>query len=182
MGLSSPPALGMHEIEQNGSTHPYINYSPYAPPRWAHSICKKKDIFRSILRFDVRCDFCLLLLVLKAWEVFLLLERFWKHFEIFSVSQSLRKSLLLSASIFILLCASLWQRRGGALSFLFSPNFCKHRASSTGSYKDTFHYNINVLSLLIACTPPTLWCLLPTVIWHCSCLNYKWNPNLLWGY
>lgn len=143
---------------------------------------KKKDIFRSILRFDVRCDFCLLLLVLKAWEVFLLLERFWKHFEIFSVSQSLRKSLLLSASIFILLCASLWQRRGGALSFLFSPNFCKHRASSTGSYKDTFHYNINVLSLLIACTPPTLWCLLPTVIWHCSCLNYKWNPNLLWGY
>lgn len=25
----TPPALGMHEIEQNVCTHPYINYSPY---------------------------------------------------------------------------------------------------------------------------------------------------------
>lgn len=28
-----PPALRMHEIEQNDSTHPYINYSSYAPPK-----------------------------------------------------------------------------------------------------------------------------------------------------
>lgn len=54
------PAPRMHEIGQNNSTHPSINYSPYAPPRQAHSERKKKKkrrIFRlniSLLRFDVR--------------------------------------------------------------------------------------------------------------------------------
>ena len=37
----------------------------------------------------------------------------------------------------------------------FSHNFCQHRDDSTGNYKDKFHYNINVLSLLISWTPPT---------------------------
>lgn len=40
-GAELPSALRMYEIEQNDSTHPYINHFPYAPPRQAHTLQKK---------------------------------------------------------------------------------------------------------------------------------------------
>lgn len=81
--------------------------------------------------------------------------------------KSQEKSLFLSSAVWNLLFAasSLWHRRGGALQstsrwilngYTSSPFLiiCQHRPGSTGSFKDKFHYNINVLSLLINCTPP----------------------------
>lgn len=107
MGLSSPPAppaLGMHEIEQNGSTHPYINYSPYAPPRWAHSICKK-DIFRSILRFDVTFVCCCLFYKREKsfcyWRGF---ESTLKYFQWVKVWGKVYFSLLLFSFYCVRLC------------------------------------------------------------------------------
>ena len=103
-----PPAPRMHEIEQNDSTHPYINYAPYAPPRKAHSVCKKRHIFRlNISHFEVwckklKCDICLLWLVLKACEVLTLCSQFqWVK-----LWGKVYSSLLLFSFHCLLLCIS----------------------------------------------------------------------------
>ncbi len=182
----------MHEIEQNDSAHPYINYSPYSPPRqYIQCEGKKSHFCIKYFSFEVwweklKCDVCLLWLVLKTGEV-LAVDALKALFETFSVSQIARKNLLLFATVFISLFASLrssLKHQSLNIRWIHLPPFLIISADTEQLEQTATKTNFIIISMSCLCSStghlPPLWCPLPTVNWHCSYLNYKWKHNLPW--